>query len=81
MPHGSGGMGGMGGKPGGMPSGMQDIFNDPELMELMRDEEVMKAFQESASNPANLAKYANNPRVMKAMQKMQEKMGGYRGYG
>ena len=41
MPHGSGGMGGMGGKPGGMPSGMQDIFNDPELMELMRDEEVI----------------------------------------
>eukprot|EP00800_Vazella_pourtalesii_P019116 TRINITY_DN63_c0_g1_i1.p1 TRINITY_DN63_c0_g1~~TRINITY_DN63_c0_g1_i1.p1 ORF type:complete len:405 (-),score=118.64 TRINITY_DN63_c0_g1_i1:343-1557(-) len=78
MPHGSGGMGG---KPGGMPSGMQDIFNDPELMELMRDEEVMKAFQESASNPANLAKYANNPRVMKAMQKMQEKMGGLGGMG
>jgi len=65
MPGGFGGMGGMGG-----------LFSDPELMAAMADPEMAKAFQDITSNPANIMKYQNNPKVMALLTKMAGKMGG-----
>ena len=62
--------------PGGLPGGLGDLFSDPELMEALNDPEVAKAFGEITSNPANLMKYQNNPKVMKVVTKMAQKMGG-----
>ena len=73
-----GGMpGGMGGMPGGMPGGMGglgDLFNDPDLMEALSDPEVSAAFSDITSNPANLMKYQNNPKVMKFYTKFTKKL-------
>uniref|UniRef100_T1JK65 STI1 domain-containing protein n=1 Tax=Strigamia maritima TaxID=126957 RepID=T1JK65_STRMM len=70
-----------GGAPrfGGMGGGMPDlsaIFNDPEIMVALQDPDVAAAFQDISSNPANFAKYQNNPKVATVMNKMAEKMGG-----
>jgi len=62
------GMGGMGGLGG--------LFNDPEMMAAFSDPEVMAAFKDISSNPANIMKYQNNPKVMALVTKMASKMGG-----
>ena len=36
----------------------------------------MKAFQDVQSNPANIAKYQDNPKVKKVLEKLQAKFGG-----
>ena len=69
-------MGDDAGGAGGLPGGLGDLFSDPELMEALNDPEVAKAFGEITSNPANLMKYQNNPKVMKVVTKMAQKMGG-----
>ena len=74
-------MGGDAGGAGGLPGGLGDLFSDPELMEALNDPEVAKAFGEITSNPANLMKYQNNPKVMKVVTKMAQKMGGGGGGG
>lgn len=65
----------------GLPGGLGDLFSDPELMEALNDPEIAKAFGEITSNPANLMKYQNNPKVMKVVTKMAQKMGGGGGGG
>jgi len=68
--------------PGGMPEGMDDLgglgglFQDPELMAAFQDPEVAAAFQDISTNPANMAKYQNNPKVMKLINQMMGKFGG-----
>merc|ERR1712150_80809 len=55
---------------GGMPKGMDglgDLFSDPE---------VMKAFQDISTNPENISKYQNNPKVMKLVTQMMGQFGG-----
>jgi len=65
-----GGMGGLGG-----------LLNDPELMAAFSDPEVAAAFKDISSNPANIMKYQNNPKVMALVTKMASKMGGGGGGG
>ena len=50
-----GDMGGMGGLGG--------LFNDPEMMAAFADPEVAAAFKDISTNPANIMKYQNNPKV------------------
>jgi len=67
---------------GGMPGGMDDLgglgglFQDPELLAAFQDPEVAAAFQDISTNPANMAKYQNNPKVMQLINKMMGKFGG-----
>ena len=52
------------------------LFQDPELMAAFQDPEVAAAFQDISTNPANMAKYQNNPKVMQLINKMMGKFGG-----
>lgn len=63
-----------GGVPGGMP-GLGEFLKDPELLNAMKDPEVMAAFQDVAQNPANIAKYQNNPKIMALVTKLSAKFG------
>ncbi|XP_023128794.1 hsc70-interacting protein [Amphiprion ocellaris] len=63
-----------GGAPPGMP-GLGELLKDPELLNAMKDPEVMAAFQDVAQNPANIAKYQSNPKIMGLMNKLSAKFG------
>jgi len=89
MPGGfPGGMPG-GGMPGGMPFNMgggagggpdlSALFSDPEVMAAMQDPEVMQAFSDVSQNPANMAKYENNPKIKRVIEKLSGKFGGMGG--
>lgn len=62
------------GPPPGMP-GFADLLQDPELLNAMKDPEIMAAFQDVSANPANIAKYQNNPKVMALISKLSAKFG------
>lgn len=64
-------MGGAGGA-GGIPADFMDAFNDPE---------VAAALQDVMTNPANIMKYQNNPKVMKLLKSFAGGMGGMPGMG
>ncbi|KAM9843177.1 hsc70-interacting protein isoform 2-T2 [Aulostomus maculatus] len=69
---------GAAGFPGGVPPGMPglgELLKDPELLAAMKDPEVMVAFQDVAQNPANIAKYQNNPKIMALVTKLSAKFG------
>jgi len=59
----------MGGGGGGMP------FSNPEILEAFRDPEVAAAFQDIMTNPGNIMKYQNNPKVMKLVTLVGQTMG------
>jgi suppressor of tumorigenicity protein 13 len=67
----------------GIPPGMFD----PELMSLMQDPEVMAAMSDIMKDPSKMAMHANNPKVKKAMEMMQNNIfkggfpGGFSGEG
>ncbi|KAF0032434.1 hypothetical protein F2P81_014724 [Scophthalmus maximus] len=63
-----------GGAPPGMP-GLSELLTDPELLNAMKDPEVMAAFQDVAQNPANISKYQSNPKVMALVTKLSAKFG------
>lgn len=63
----------MGGDPMG---GLGGLLNDPEMMAAFSDPEVAAAFKDISSNPANIMKYQNNPKVMALVNKMASKFGG-----
>ncbi|KAJ0000746.1 hypothetical protein NQD34_005766 [Periophthalmus magnuspinnatus] len=70
--------GGPAGFPGGTPPGMSgfaDLLQDPELVNAMKDPEIMAAFQDVSTNPANIAKYQNNPKIMALVTKLSAKFG------
>ncbi|KAM3864240.1 hsc70-interacting protein [Diretmus argenteus] len=69
-----GGAGFPGGSPFGM-SGLGDLLNEPEVLNAMKDPELMAAFQDVAQNPANIAKYQGNPKVMALINKLSAKFG------
>lgn len=68
---GMGGMGGMGGL-----GNLGSLFQDPELLQAFQDPEVSAAFADISQNPANMAKYANNPKIQNLLKKMQGKFAG-----
>ncbi|XP_056609836.1 hsc70-interacting protein isoform X2 [Triplophysa dalaica] len=70
-----GGAGFPGGSPFGMP-GLDGLLKDPEVLMAMQDPEVMAAFQDVAQNPANIAKYQSNPKIMALINKLSSKFGG-----
>uniref|UniRef100_A0A8C1R2B2 ST13 Hsp70 interacting protein n=1 Tax=Cyprinus carpio TaxID=7962 RepID=A0A8C1R2B2_CYPCA len=72
----SGGAGFPGGAPPFGMAGLNELFNDPEVLMAMQDPEVMAAFQDVAQNPANIAKYQSNPKVMTLINKLGSKFGG-----
>ena len=37
---------------------------------------MAQAFQEVSANPANIAKYQNNPKVQEVIRKLSKKFGG-----
>jgi len=57
------------GMGGGMP------FSNPEILEAIRDPEVAAAFQDIMTNPGNIMKYQNNPKVMKLVTLVGQTMG------
>lgn len=48
----------------GMPADLNDILQDPELLEAFQDPEVSTAFADVSQNPANMDKYKDNPKVI-----------------
>lgn len=59
-----------GGMGGGMPP-----FSNPDILEAFRDPEVAAAFQDIMTNPGNIMKYQNNPKVMKLVTLVGQTMG------
>ena len=56
----------------GMPD-LTALLQDPELLQAFQDPEVAAAFQDISTNPANISKYQNNPKIQKLMKKMAQK--------
>lgn len=52
---------------------------DPDIMEALKDPEVASALQDCMTNPSNIMKYANNPKIMNLLKKMSAGMGGMGG--
>ena len=48
---------------------------DLALLAPFQDPEVSAAFQDVATNPANISKYQNNPRVQQVINKLAAKFG------
>lgn len=69
-------MGGIPSFPGGMPGGLGDCLQDPEILAAFQDPEVAAAFQDISRNPMNIGKYQSNPKIKNIMSKMAMKMGG-----
>lgn len=54
---------------------------DPDLLAALGDPEVSAALQDCMTNPGNIMKYANNPKVMNLIKKLSSGMGGGMGGG
>ncbi|XP_051160994.1 putative protein FAM10A4 [Leptopilina boulardi] len=68
---------------GGAP-GMNDFhefLSDPDVLESFQDPEVAEAFKDISSNPLNMIKYQNNPKIMSLITKVASKFGGAGGMG
>lgn len=52
-----------------------DEFDQTDLLNAFKDPEIAAAFQDIMSNPANVAKYASNPKIMKIISKVGKAMG------
>ncbi|XP_066998848.1 putative protein FAM10A4 [Anabrus simplex] len=64
--------------------GMGDFYkflNDPEILTAFQDPEVAAAFQDISTNPANIIKYQNNPKIAAIITKLATKFGGGSGLG
>eukprot|EP00798_Chlamydomonas_sp_ICE-L_P014080 gene14080-20030_t len=57
------------------PDMINQIGQNPDLLSAFDDPEVMAAVNDVAKTPANLKKYANNPKVTKFYEKMGMMMG------
>ena len=42
----------------------------------LQDPEIAAAFQDISTNPANISKYQNNPKILKIINKMSKKFQG-----
>ncbi|KRY23085.1 Hsc70-interacting protein [Trichinella patagoniensis] len=65
----------LGNMGGNMPdlSGVNfgNIMSDPEIMEAMKDPELIRVFDDVKKNPMNLLKYQSNPKISKMLAKLQ----------
>lgn len=70
---------GAGGRPnaGAGASG----FSQADILDAFKDPEVAAAFQDIMSNPANVVKYQDNPKIMNIITKVGAAMGGGLGGG
>ena len=59
----------------GMPGGGMPGFGDPDLESLLSDPDVAAALEDAMTNPANLMKHMSNPKVAKALGKLQGMFG------
>ncbi|GAB0099323.1 Hsc70-interacting protein 1 [Sergentomyia squamirostris] len=66
------------GYPGGAGGGMGF---DADFMSAFADPEVSAAMQDIMSNPANIMKYQNNPKILALLQKLGAAQGGGGGMG
>ncbi|XP_011056547.1 PREDICTED: putative protein FAM10A4 isoform X2 [Acromyrmex echinatior] len=55
------------------------FLKDPDVLQAFEDPEVAEAFREISTNPTNVLKYQNNPKVMALINKMASKFGGVGG--
>lgn len=62
-------------------AGGGDDADQADLLSAFSDPEVSAAFQDIMTNPANITKYQNNPKVMKLVAKIGTSMGGRGGGG
>ncbi|VDK40025.1 unnamed protein product [Gongylonema pulchrum] len=60
-----------------MPAGFEKVLQDPEVMSLLQDETVLKAYMDITQNPANISKHLSNPKVMKLFSKIGSAAGGF----
>lgn len=51
------------------------FMTDPDIRQALQDSEVAEAFDEISSNPANLLKYQNNPKIMAFINEVASKFG------
>ncbi|KRX82043.1 Hsc70-interacting protein, partial [Trichinella sp. T6] len=65
----------LGNMGGNMPdlSGVNfgNIMSDPEIMEAMKDPELIRVFEDVKKNPMNFLKYQSNPKISKMLAKLQ----------
>lgn len=52
------------------------FLKDPDVIEAFRDPSVAEAFKDISTNPTNILKYQNNPKVMALINKMATRFGG-----
>ena len=56
--------------------GLEGLLQDPELFAALQEPDVAAAFKNITANPANVAIYQNNPKVMSLVKRLNEKFGG-----
>mmetsp|Transcript_854 Transcript_854/g.1350 ORF Transcript_854/g.1350 Transcript_854/m.1350 type:complete len:383 (-) Transcript_854:387-1535(-) len=73
----------MPGMPAGMPTGMNDLFNDPDVMAGLQNPKIMAAFQGMMTgggmDMSKIQKLMTDPETAGFMQKIIGKMGGSMG--
>ncbi|KAK0417223.1 hypothetical protein QR680_012890 [Steinernema hermaphroditum] len=73
------GMGGPGGPFGG--NLFQELMKDPEIIQMIKDDpSLMQACLEVMQNPQNIAKYMQNPNVLRLLEKFGKSFGGVPGF-
>lgn len=72
------GGGGFGGGGEFDPNNFASFLNDPDMKDFM-DPEVIAAFEDIESNPANISKYQDNPKILAIIEKLAKLKGGLGG--
>lgn len=67
---------GVEGGPGGGMGDFLNLMKDPEVIQAFQDPEVAAAFQDISQNPSNIFKYQNNPKVNSVLKKLSSKFCG-----
>ena len=58
-----------------IPGVLDKLMNDPEIVPLMSDPEFIKVMMDIMENPANMAKYQQNPKFQKLAARLQQLLG------
>ncbi|KAL6258382.1 hypothetical protein P5V15_010337 [Pogonomyrmex californicus] len=57
------------------PGDFYQFLKDPDVLQAFEDPEVAEAFKDISTNPTNVLKYQNNPKIMALINKMASKFG------